>query len=349
MNRKINENYSIKCAECQRNIYDKELKDFRGNHKPHLKKNGTYVCCCCMLLCKRAKTWQDWERVERAIDKACFKCDKNIPYKSCYSFRNLWITNEGEKIFCDDCALSESENMRLSWWYKRTSVERYEDVKDAIRIRSEHNCLRCHPNAKTCSYCNNAFIDKGCTCVDCGKVYCSCCCMSRALKCEEQQIKKNQDNQSNSVKLIVDNENNSKKIPAKSPGKLPDEAKNQTLIINLKSVRQITLTSDDNLVIEFNKTETNSNSVKEIQVIDDKQIENSQELQKVKSYLKESGSKSINQQKLNSILTNNTNSELTDNINKPVLIAGLSIVVILTVGLAIRLLIKRKPAKGIRI
>jgi hypothetical protein len=173
--------------------------------------------------------------------------------------------------------------------------------------------------------------------------------MSRALKCEEQQIKKNQDNQSNSVKLIVDNENNSKKIPAKSPGKLPDEAKNQTLIINLKSVRQITLTSDDNLVIEFNKTETNSNSVKEIQVIDDKQIENSQELQKVKSYLKESGSKSINQQKLNSILTNNTNSELTDNINKPVLIAGLSIVVILTVGLAIRLLIKRKPAKGIRI
>ncbi|CAG8480520.1 460_t:CDS:2, partial [Ambispora leptoticha] len=78
-------------------------------------------------------------------------------------------------------------------------------------------------------------------------------------------------------------------------------------------IKRITLTSDNNLVIEIevNKTETNINQSQEIQVINDNQISSSKELQKVRNYLKESSEKSINQQKLNNILNSNNTNELT--------------------------------------
>ena len=198
-------------------------------------------------------------------------------------------------------------------------------------------------NSRNCSYCEKLF--KGeiqYSCAPCGTVYCSKnCCEASAPQCKAKRGENNQDNQAKPVKFVIDNEKNSANLSEKSPG---EGERCQTLIINLKSVRRITLTSDSNLVIEFNKAETNSNSVKEIQVINDKQIASSQELQKVKSYLLENGEKSINQQRLNSILNSNiTNSELTGKPdNKLSLVIGLSIIAVLTVGLASRLLIKRK-------
>ncbi|CAI2168941.1 2364_t:CDS:10, partial [Funneliformis geosporum] len=114
----------------------------------------------------------------------------------------------------------------------------------------------------------------------------------------------------------------------------PVKTDNQTLIINLKSIKHITLTSDNNLVIEFNKVETNS-ARQEVEIVNDKQIGSSQELQKIKNYLQGSGEKSINQQKLNSILNfDNTNTGITDEPDNYTLAVGLSVIFVLS-GLTI--------------
>jgi len=84
-----------------------------------------------------------------------------------------------------------SESSKISFAKRKPNP--LEEVKDAVKIRSEHerrgDCQQCHPNAKTCPQCHTTFTDKGSYCIDCGKVFCSCCCMSRAPKCKKQPIK----------------------------------------------------------------------------------------------------------------------------------------------------------------
>ena len=126
------------------------------------------------------------------------------------------------------------------------------------------------------------------------------------------------------------------------PEKSPSEREVQTLIIKWRSIKRITLTAGEDLIIELNEAETNSDS-QGIQVINSSQVSSSQEFQKVKNYLKESGEESVDQQKLNSILnSSNTNEPTGNSDNNYFLTTGLSIIAALTIGLAIRLLIKRK-------
>jgi hypothetical protein len=131
--------------------------------------------------------------------------------------------------------------------------------------------------------------------------------------------------------------------PANSTENSPIKTDNQTLIINLKDIKQITLTTDGNLVIEFNNSESN-HSIS--QVITSEQINNNQELQKVKNYCQKNNKSALNQQELNSLInankTNSTPTPKTKDDNNNALGIGLAIVVALIVGLAIGLVLKRK-------
>lgn len=122
----------------------------------------------------------------------------------------------------------------------------------------------------------------------------------------------------------------------------PIKPNNKTLIINLKTIKKITLTSDGNLVIEFN-----INDKSETQIITNKQITNSQELQKAKNYLQKANKSSISQQEFNSLI--NTNSAKTPaSTEKPkdnhALLIGGGIAV-LVVGVVIGLLVSKKSKK----
>lgn len=127
---------------------------------------------------------------------------------------------------------------------------------------------------------------------------------------------RNNDNSSevkNSVKTIrfENKENDNKDNSAKSNEKSPAQSDNQTLIINLKEVKNITLRNDGKLEIEFNNAgENNNNWISKNQLVSSEQIVNNSELQKIKDYCQKNGKNSLNQQELNNLLQaakNNSN------------------------------------------
>ncbi|CAI2162024.1 2934_t:CDS:10 [Funneliformis geosporum] len=112
-------------------------------------------------------------------------------------------------------------------------------------------------------------------------------------------------NQGDKVETIEIKKNNSEKNPTDSF----QNQTNETLIINLSEVKQITFTSEGNLVIEFNpsQSEPQANSV---QVITAQQIATNSELVRVKDYCQRTSKNSLGQQELNSILGAGNNSSL---------------------------------------
>ncbi|CAG8568809.1 6551_t:CDS:2 [Paraglomus brasilianum] len=148
----------------------------------------------------------------------------------------------------------------------------------------------------------------------------------------------------NSVKTIrfENKENNSQNNSAKS------NDDNKVQIIDPRSIKQITLTADGNLVIEFNseKLENGDSISQNQQVITSEQINNNQELQKIKNYCQRNGKNSLSQQELNSLInTNKSDSALANKIkndNNNTLAIGLVAAFALIVGLVIGLVVKRK-------
>jgi len=141
---------------------------------------------------------------------------------------------------------------------------------------------------------------------------------------------------------ITNEEGNNKLNPAKSTEKSPNRVGNETLIIDLKNIKKVTLRADGKLEIEFNNGE---NSIS--QVITTEQINHSQELQTIKNYCQKSGKSSLSRFELDKIFsTNETNvrsaGKSTD--NNHALVIGLSVAVALIIGLAIGLLLKRKKS-----
>ena len=99
-------------------------------------------------------------------------------------------------------------------------------------------------------------------------------------------------NQVKNIQLEIDDR---KEISASSPPTNPS-----TLIINLREIKQISLSSDDNLVIEFNNTEPRSN-YNPSQFITADQVKNSPELTKIKDYLQKEAKNSLNQSELTNL------------------------------------------------
>jgi len=125
--------------------------------------------------------------------------------------------------------------------------------------------------------------------------------------------KDNSSEAENSVKTIrfENKENNSQNNSAKS------NDDNKVQIIDPRSIKQITLTADGNLVIEFNseKLENGDSISQNQQVITSEQINNNQELQKIKNYCQRNGKNSLSQQELNSLInTNKSDSALANKI-----------------------------------
>jgi len=119
-----------------------------------------------------------------------------------------------------------------------------------------------------------------------------------------------------------------------------EKSSNKKLVINLRDIKQITLTPDGNLVIEFNKSE-NDNSEQVVQTVTDEQISINQELQIVKNYLQKNKQKSASQQELNNVLsTNSTSTEKPEDNNSILLVVGVGGA--LTIGLLIGLFVRRK-------
>lgn len=120
----------------------------------------------------------------------------------------------------------------------------------------------------------------------------------------------------------------------------PAKNDNQTLIINLKSIKKITLNAN-NLVIEFKATNNNKPILQDITA---EQINNNQELQDIKNYCQKNNKTSLNQQELNSLINPNSTSFTketeTKKNNLPLLIGG-GVVVLALVGLAVVLVIKK--------
>ena len=148
----------------------------------------------------------------------------------------------------------------------------------------------------------------------------------------------------NNVKVIKF-ENNDDKIPANPASeKSPNQTDNETLIINLKSVKKITLSAEGNLVIEFKK-ESNLHSMP--QTIFAEQLSQSQELQKVKNYLEKNNQTSLNQQELGKLFSGSDNKPaLTKEPqgNNKILIGG-ALGGVLILGIGIGLLLKKKKVK----
>jgi len=100
---------------------------------------------------------------------------------------------------------------------------------------------------------------------------------------------------------VIGGENNSEKKPANpAPEQSP-------LIISLRDIRKIYLTSNECLVIEFNNS-TNR------QIINSEEVNRNSELQRIKSYCRENQKNNLSQQELNSIFSTSTgNSNNNDN------------------------------------
>src|SRR6185312_9462102 len=142
----------------------------------------------------------------------------------------------------------------------------------------------------------------------------------------------------NPEKDSLSEEKNSKEDNApKSTENSPIKTDNQTPISQyLGDIKQVTLTSDGNLIIEFNNS-TNNHSTG--QVITSEQINNNQELQAIKNYCQQNGKNSLSQQELNSLInTNKSDSALANKIkndNNNTLAIGLVAAFALIVGLVI--------------
>jgi len=160
----------------------------------------------------------------------------------------------------------------------------------------------------------------------------------------------------NSDKNENSGKNNSPQPVIKSSSE-ENQRSSEFLVINLKKainnacginidpqrdIKQIALTSDGNLIIEFNNSASNHSIG---QVITSEQINNNQELQKIKNYCQQNGKNSLSQQELNSLINGNKTSAPTNktkNDNNNTLAIGLVAAFALIVGLVIGLVVKRK-------
>jgi len=143
----------------------------------------------------------------------------------------------------------------------------------------------------------------------------------------------------NNVKTIrfENKENNSQNNSGKS-----NDDDNQ--IIDPRSIKQIILTADGNLVIEFSGEKSDSMSQNQ-QIITSEQISNSQELQKIRNYCQRNNKSVLSQQELNSILAaNSSTTESPKGGNNTLLIGGI-ICVVLIVGVVTGLLLKKRKVK----
>lgn len=121
-------------------------------------------------------------------------------------------------------------------------------------------------------------------------------------------------------------------------------------IIDLQSIKRVTLTAEGNLVIEFNseKLENGSSISQNQQVITTEQINTNQELQKISNYCQRNGKSVLNQQEISSILAANSTATATKNPkegNNTLLIGGIICAVLIagtTTGL---LLLKKRKIK----
>src|SRR6185312_7626820 len=148
----------------------------------------------------------------------------------------------------------------------------------------------------------------------------------------------------NPEKDSLSEEKNSKEDNApKSTENSPVKTDNQTPISQyLRDIKQVTLTSDGNLIIEFNNSASNHSTG---QVITTEQISTNQELQKIKNYCQQNGKNSLSQQELNGLINANKTSvptNKTKNDNNNALGIGLVAAFALIVGLVIGLVVKRK-------
>jgi len=117
------------------------------------------------------------------------------------------------------------------------------------------------------------------------------------------------DNQSetkndNKVKTIrFENKENEGKNDSTNPVEnSPNKTDNETLIINLKEIKKITL-SGGNLIIEFDNKQESNHWYSISQTITPDQIKNNQELQTVKNYLEKNNQNSLSHQELNKLLS----------------------------------------------
>ena len=136
-----------------------------------------------------------------------------------------------------------------------------------------------------------------------------------------------------SIKLIKD-KNDNQKIPANPAPEQSPENNHETLIIRLRNIKNIYITSNDCLVIEFNNSAN-------IQTINSEEVNRNPELQRIKNYCQENQKTSLSQQELNSIFR--TSTENSNNNNNKMLLIGVGIGGILVLGIiGIILLWKRK-------
>jgi len=147
----------------------------------------------------------------------------------------------------------------------------------------------------------------------------------------------------NKVKTIkFENKENEGKNDSTNPVEnSPNKTDNETLTINLKNVKKITL-SGGNLVIEFNSKQGENYSTS--QTITSDQINHNQELQAVKNYLEKNNQNSLSQQELDKIFNkSNNNSASTEkpkNDNSILLIGGIAVGTLI-VGIGIGLFSRR--------
>ena len=165
-----------------------------------------------------------------------------------------------------------------------------------------------------------------------------------------QSITNSNEKSDNSAKVnpekdsLSEEKNSKEDNTAKSTENSPIKTDNQTPISQyLRDIKQVTLTADGNLIIEFNSSASNHLIG---QVITSEQISTNQELQAIKNYCQQNGKNSLSQQELNSLINaNKTDSALTNKSkddNNNALAIGLVAAFALIVGLVIGLVVKRK-------
>ncbi|CAH1757604.1 5247_t:CDS:1 [Entrophospora sp. SA101] len=150
--------------------------------------------------------------------------------------------------------------------------------------------------------------------------------------------KDNQSEAKNNAKTIkFENKENEGKNNLANP---TEKSPNETLVINLSDIKRITLTSQGQLIVEFNNSKTHNMTAE--------QVNNNSELQTIKNYCQKSGKSSLSRFELDKIFSS-TNETNTGSVGKPTdnnhaLVIGLSVAVALTIGLVIGLLLKRKKS-----
>ena len=94
---------------------------------------------------------------------------------------------------------------------------------------------------------------------------------------------------------------------------------NELLVIKLKNIKKITLRNHSELEIEFNSVQNNQNASSGYlinQIMTSEQVDNNQELQKVRSYLWKSGEVSLNRQQLTEFFNSSSAPSETPNSSK---------------------------------